>query len=60
MGFPCQPSSRAGDQKGTQDERAMLCRCLPELHAILRPWGWILENVANAGQAMCLPASQGL
>eukprot|EP00975_Prorocentrum_lima_P005476 1184095-Prorocentrum_lima.AAC.1 len=20
---------------------------IPELHAILRPWGWVLENVAN-------------
>eukprot|EP00975_Prorocentrum_lima_P007980 1707208-Prorocentrum_lima.AAC.1 len=47
MGFPCQPFSRAGDQQGLRDERADLYRLLPELHALLRPWGWILENVAN-------------
>eukprot|EP00975_Prorocentrum_lima_P008412 1796849-Prorocentrum_lima.AAC.1 len=22
---------------------------LPELHAIIQPWGWVLENVANFG-----------
>eukprot|EP00975_Prorocentrum_lima_P019072 4015644-Prorocentrum_lima.AAC.1 len=47
MGFPCQPFSRAGDQQGLRDERADLYRLLPELHALLQPWGWILENVAN-------------
>eukprot|EP00975_Prorocentrum_lima_P033648 7062310-Prorocentrum_lima.AAC.1 len=22
---------------------------LPELHVLIRPWGWVLENVANFG-----------
>eukprot|EP00975_Prorocentrum_lima_P046110 9644581-Prorocentrum_lima.AAC.1 len=47
MGFPCQPFSRAGDQQGLRDDRANLYCLLPELHALLQPWGWILENVAN-------------
>eukprot|EP00975_Prorocentrum_lima_P014865 3152138-Prorocentrum_lima.AAC.1 len=47
MGFPCQPFSKAGDQKGTEDGRADLYCLLPELHTLLQPWGWVLENVAN-------------
>eukprot|EP00975_Prorocentrum_lima_P016602 3520667-Prorocentrum_lima.AAC.1 len=40
LGFPCQPFSHAGNRQGIRDERALLFQMIPELHAILRPWGW--------------------
>eukprot|EP00975_Prorocentrum_lima_P028669 6024572-Prorocentrum_lima.AAC.1 len=47
LGFPCQPFSQAGNKQGIKDERSLLFQMIPELHAILRPWGRVLENVAN-------------
>eukprot|EP00975_Prorocentrum_lima_P019596 4125190-Prorocentrum_lima.AAC.1 len=32
------------------DDRAFLYRMLPELHVLIQPWGWVLENVANCWQ----------
>ena len=57
-GFPCQPVSNAGRQKGTDDERWIFEEIVSLVGRLERPPGWLLfENVpglltANGGRAM--------
>ena len=46
-GFPCQPFSIAGKQKGLQDDRGKIILKLIEIIKIKRPGVVFLENVAN-------------
>lgn len=46
-GFPCQPFSKAGRQRGIQDERGTLINSVIEILKEHRPQYFILENVRN-------------
>jgi DNA (cytosine-5)-methyltransferase 1 len=50
-GFPCQPFSPAGRQRGAADERGLLFLEAVELFANARPLAVILENVAQLAAA---------
>ena len=46
-GFPCQPFSKAGRQKGMQEDRGLLINSVIEILSYHRPRYFILENVRN-------------
>lgn len=46
-GFPCQPFSKAGRQRGLGEERGLLINSIIEILRIRRPQFVILENVRN-------------
>lgn len=46
-GFPCQPFSKAGRQKGMQEDRGLLINSVIDILSYHRPRYFILENVRN-------------